>query len=157
MTLKRSDATRTWQFVKSGLPLFGDRSPGAKQLNRVWGLGPLNGKNPKFTLFAGNVAMPSCPTSTAAGALAESQCAIGVHPGEDGATPSHCSTLTVPCAYPVPTIVNDSGLPAASPGTVNGLDAGVVIVAATAIPTAARMTTIPVALSSDTRRTAPDM
>ena len=35
--------TRTWQFVKSGRPLPGDGPFGARQLNRPWGLAPLNG------------------------------------------------------------------------------------------------------------------
>jgi hypothetical protein len=77
--LNRSTVTRTWQFVKSGPPLFDGGSSGAKQLNfgalpgSVAGSGPLNGMKPKFGSFAGKVAMPSAPTSTDAGAVAISQ------------------------------------------------------------------------------------
>ena len=95
-TLLLSVATRIWQLVKSGTPLFGDGSPGARQLNLTCGLGPLIGKKPKLGSLAGKVAIPSTPTSTAAGDVAESQWSSGFHPGVLDATPSHCSMLTAP-------------------------------------------------------------
>jgi hypothetical protein len=75
--------------------LFEGASPGARQLNFIKGLKPLKGKNPKLTLFAGNVAMPFAPTSTAAGDVATSQWSIGFQPAVDDGTPSHCSMLTL--------------------------------------------------------------
>jgi hypothetical protein len=83
--------------VKLGLPLF-NVSPGARQLKMFCGLLPLNGRKPKFGSFAGNVASPSGPTSTAAGDVAESQCDRGFQPAVEGATPSHCSMKTLPGA-----------------------------------------------------------
>jgi hypothetical protein len=65
-----------------------------------------------------------------AGDVPKSQWTAGDHPPELGDTPSHCSTNTVaPGANPFATIVNGSGLPDASPGTVNGEELGVVIAA----------------------------
>jgi hypothetical protein len=154
--LNRSTVTRTWQFVKSGPPLVDGGSPGAKQLNFAAlpagdaGSGPLNGKKPKFGSFAGNVAMPSAPTSTEAGDVAVSQWSIGFQPGAEGATPSHCSMFVVPtpCGNPDATTVNDNGLPAASPGTRNGLEEGVVIVPANAAPRPDSTTTAVVAATN---------
>ncbi len=90
----RLDATRTWQFVKSANPLFGDGSFGAKQLNSPCGLGPLNGWNERFGSFAGNVAFPLGSTTAEAGADPRSQLIVGDQPTAVGGVPSHCSTLT---------------------------------------------------------------
>jgi hypothetical protein len=42
--------------------------------------------------------------------------------------------VPTPSGHPEPVTVNDNGFPAASPGTMNGLDEGVVIVPANATP-----------------------
>jgi hypothetical protein len=145
--------------------LFDGGSFGAKQLNLGGlpagenGSGPLNGKNPKFGSFAGNVAMPFAPTSTDAGDDAISQWSIGLHPAADEDTPSHCSMFVVPtpCGNPDAITVNDNGFPLASPGTLNGFVEGVVIVPAIAIPAHTTSTATHAAMITRRRREATDM
>ena len=115
--------------------MFGEGSFGDRQLNWNEGLSFLNGWNAWLKSLALKVAVPLAATMTGAGALPLSQSTVGDHPTVVGSTPSHCSTLTSdPGVYPLPTIVNGCGLPAASPGTTNGLPVGCVIVPAHAIP-----------------------
>ena len=104
-------------------------------MKRDCGLSFLNGWNEWFASLASNVAVPFPATRTGAGELPKSQSTMGDHPGVVGSTPSHCSALTSdPGVYPLPTIVNGNGFPAASPATTNGLPGGCVIVPAHATP-----------------------
>ena len=119
-------ATRIWQFENVGIVGFGSVRRVDAVEQTLWARA-LEGKNPKFGSLAGNVATPFAPTSTAAGDVAESQLSTGFQPGVPDGTPSHCctETLLIPCGYAVPTIVNDRGLPLASPGTTKGFADGV--------------------------------
>jgi hypothetical protein len=127
--------TRTWQFVKNGVPSPGSVSPGAPQVNRPCGLRPLNGVKPKLLSLAGNVTVPPALTVTADGDVPRSQWSVGSQPAVVEATPSHCSMYTCdPAVKPEALTVNDWGVPEASPGTVYGLADGVVMVPAMAGP-----------------------
>ncbi len=87
-------ATRTWQLVKLGRPLFGSAWFGARQLNKPCGLGPLNGCNERFGSFDGKVALPPWSTIAVAGAEPRSQLIVGDQPDAVAGVPSHTSTFT---------------------------------------------------------------
>src|SRR5262245_11493283 len=128
---------RILQLRKSVSPLVGLRggSFGERQLNRVCGDSPLNGWKAWLASVTANITVPSEAATAAAGADPRSQLMVTLHPGVVGATPSHCSSHTRPPGFqPEPVIVNDCGLPAASPGTTNGEPVGCVIVPAAATP-----------------------
>ena len=143
-------ATRIWQFLKSGRPLFGEAWFGDRQLNWPDGLAPLNGKKPTDGSPAGKVAVPFTSASTMPVAVPWSQCAVTDHDAEVGSVPSHCSTDTA-SASPKSwaTIVNDCGWPAASPKTWNGDEPGSAMVPANATPAVASE---PTSTSTKTKR-----
>ncbi len=155
------DDTLILQFLKSArssLAVIGG-SLGARQLNNDDGLWPLNGTNAWFGSVAEKVATPLAFAIAGAVVCEMSQLPTADHPGVVGAIPSHWSTNTCwPGVKPVATIVNATGFPAPSSGTMNGLPVGVEIaVTAKATPAPAKRTAAAIAATAPTRRPRPSI